>query len=594
MNPRKRRKNDDAIRAETKRPKKEMDAIVKKEHRVTNDTTAHAESTKNTIHLMDDVFRVVMSMLAPKEMLRLCQCSKSLSQMVNYPDVIRNTILLGSGRYGRKSLKGILALLKQNRIHPPSPLRLLRVVCGQRCELALCQNTVHTIRAQFGIFCCFSCVQNEKWTKSIVSDNKENDNNQDWTRDDRTARYEYGKRKVIVWRKPFIAACGERCGPLITYEQQQQQTKGEETAANTQKEGCRNDADTDLVSKIHFRNSLLPWLLELEKVASSKASAQDELEQQQREDRVLAYRRQKLQTFDATVKKLQEKLDQRWSNIVLKRRFYSSNGWTQYRNWEETKEYNPRFSCPMIQNMKSIRNFIQAPSRVHGSQKKISQMAHDINDVFEIIHRYGFHNFTFLLHSGGIFEEHLYQVMTATSSILERWMLSLAPDDVSILQEHGPLMALAWKVEGEWPSQPPNFFALAVVSYCVSGEKKRATDDALARTLWSLLLLQTKPPSSFRQHCEDLFNVTAQAFTHIRPKVLNFLYHPDSIAFLKENPKGRSDSYQKVKKEELNRVWVNTQVLKRLLHNEEKELNVEELLCEAESKAESRWLGGYW
>lgn len=200
--------------------------------------------------------------------------------------------------------------------------------------------------------CCIpnSCVQNEKWTKSIVFDNKEDDNNQDWTRDDRTARYDYGKRKVIVWRKPYNAAGGERCGPLVTYEQQQQQTTGAETTGNMQKEGCRNDVDTEVVSKIHFKNSLVPWLLELEKVASSKASAQDELEQQQRENRVLLYRRQKLQTFDATVKKLQEKLDPRWSNIVLKRRFYSSNGWTQYRNWEgrfvkKQKMYNPFFYC---------------------------------------------------------------------------------------------------------------------------------------------------------------------------------------------------------------------------------------------------------
>lgn len=158
MNPRKKRENDDSSRAETKRRRKGMNVIAKKEDWVRKNTAAHAESAKTTIHLMDDVFRVVISMLAPKEMLRLCQCSKSLSQMVSYPDVIRNTILLGSGRYGRKSLKGILALLQQNKIYPPSPLRLLRVVCGQRCELASCQNTVHTIRAQFGIFCCFSYV----------------------------------------------------------------------------------------------------------------------------------------------------------------------------------------------------------------------------------------------------------------------------------------------------------------------------------------------------------------------------------------------------------------------------------------------------
>lgn len=106
--------------------------------------------------LVVDVFSIVMSMLAPKEMLRLSCCSKSLMRMVNHETVVRNTIMLGG--HSRNSLKGIMELLRNRKIFFPSPLRLLRVACGQRCEIPGCGKTVHTIRAHYGVFCCFRCV----------------------------------------------------------------------------------------------------------------------------------------------------------------------------------------------------------------------------------------------------------------------------------------------------------------------------------------------------------------------------------------------------------------------------------------------------
>jgi hypothetical protein len=100
-----------------------------------------------------DVFSIVMSMLNPREMLRLSRCSKSLMKMVTHENVVRNTIMIGG--HPKKSLKAILDLLRDRKIFFPSPIRLLRVACGQKCEIAGCFKTVHTIRSHYGVFCCF-------------------------------------------------------------------------------------------------------------------------------------------------------------------------------------------------------------------------------------------------------------------------------------------------------------------------------------------------------------------------------------------------------------------------------------------------------
>lgn len=111
------------------------------------------EQIEHPCCLVEDVFSIVMSMLAPKEMLCLSQCSKSLMKMVTHESVVRNTIMMGG--HPRKSLKALMDLLTQRKIFFPSPMRLLRVACGQRCEMVGCTKTVHTVRAHYGIFCCF-------------------------------------------------------------------------------------------------------------------------------------------------------------------------------------------------------------------------------------------------------------------------------------------------------------------------------------------------------------------------------------------------------------------------------------------------------
>jgi hypothetical protein len=111
-----------------------------------------AGASEEKPELIEDVFSIVMSMLAPKEMLCLSCCSKSLMKMVTHQNVVRNAIMTGG--HARRSLKCIIDLMKERKIYFPSALRLLRIACGQMCEMPGCYKVVHTVRSSFGIFCC--------------------------------------------------------------------------------------------------------------------------------------------------------------------------------------------------------------------------------------------------------------------------------------------------------------------------------------------------------------------------------------------------------------------------------------------------------
>jgi len=63
-----------------------------------------------------------------------------------------------------KSFRELHKLMINKSIFPPSPLRLLRLACGKRCEICLnaivkpCNNRVSHVRKDFGLFACWECV----------------------------------------------------------------------------------------------------------------------------------------------------------------------------------------------------------------------------------------------------------------------------------------------------------------------------------------------------------------------------------------------------------------------------------------------------
>lgn len=256
----------------------------------------------------------------------------------------------------------------------------------------------------------------------------------------------------------------------------------------------------------------------------------------------------------------------------------------------DTFEYNPKFESQLMRNVELLDKAMHAPSRF-GVQKKVTKMADAIDKVFERIFDKGFHDFSFLSSDkdGEPFEAYLRDYMKEKFNV-EDWLLSLDQHDIDKVEEYGPLVALACKLTGEKerPWRAPPCFSVAVVPYLKLPDKKE-TDEDFARALWTLKTYERECPS-FSQRCRATFEYTVQAFKTLRPRIMDYLNHPTTVAFL-ALPQGRNESWLRVKREELNKVWTDRELLMHFLHDD---VDFEELRAEQAAGAELRWLGGHW
>jgi hypothetical protein len=237
-----------------------------------------------------------------------------------------------------------------------------------------------------------------------------------------------------------------------------------------------------------------------------------------------------------------------------------------------------------------LDKLVHAPSR-HGVQKKITKMADATDKVFEQVFNKGFHDFSFLSTNkdADTFEAYLREAMKEKFTV-EEWLMGLDQHDIEKLEDHGPLMALACKLTGErdrlW--RPPACFAVAVVPY-IRPSDKRETDEDFAKALWTLKTYD-RDCVTFQYRCSTTFDYTVKAFKTLRPKIMEYLNHPNTIAFL-ARPQGRNESWLRVKREELNKVWTDRDFLMHFYHDD---VDFEELREEQAAGAEQRWLGGHW
>mmetsp|Transcript_40037 Transcript_40037/g.96605 ORF Transcript_40037/g.96605 Transcript_40037/m.96605 type:complete len:490 (+) Transcript_40037:1330-2799(+) len=152
-----------------------------------------------------DIVAIIVSFLHVRELLPFVCASKQLRSLLTYEQVIRATLLHG-GYYPQLSLSRIVSSVRLNTIWIPSPLRLLRVVLGKRCER--CNVKVSNVRETFCVFFCENCtIQPTQLFQSQMPYIN-------------APRVEYWCRKgyygSYLISSPLKDRCGNRIGPLVT------------------------------------------------------------------------------------------------------------------------------------------------------------------------------------------------------------------------------------------------------------------------------------------------------------------------------------------------------------------------------------------
>jgi hypothetical protein len=170
-----------------------------------------------SVEINDDALDVVMDFVGPRELYSLAFTCKKLLSRITTGRVVKSAMVHGG--HAKLTIEELARLMKNQSIHPPSPLRLLRLVCGRQCEVCK-RNRVNFVRPGYGVFFCWDCLVSrgtEPWKTSWVRFRK-NPKYEEIFEHERVVAVLRGS-KYYVWAKSSKYLLSEECiGPLVTFQ----------------------------------------------------------------------------------------------------------------------------------------------------------------------------------------------------------------------------------------------------------------------------------------------------------------------------------------------------------------------------------------
>ncbi|CAJ1931439.1 unnamed protein product [Cylindrotheca closterium] len=172
------------------------------------------KAVDSSIQLPIDALGLVMEFLSPRQLFNLAFSCKTLQARITTPLVVKSALIHGG--LPKQSMTELYQLMSNKAMHAPSPLRLLRLVNGKRCEFCR-KSRVNIVRPKLGVFACWNCTacrMTKPWKYSWARRNK-------GIYDSifvhpQVVSSEYAKC-AYMWAKPRTDAFGEPIGCLATF-----------------------------------------------------------------------------------------------------------------------------------------------------------------------------------------------------------------------------------------------------------------------------------------------------------------------------------------------------------------------------------------
>lgn len=189
---------------------------VKDQKNPTKRKKSRALTACSSITLSLDALSLVMEFLSPKQLYNMAFTCRTLRNLVTTKMVLQSALIAGG--HAETTVMELHKLLSNQSMHVPSPLRLLRLVNGKRCEFCN-QNNVKFARPSLGIFACWDCttqsltrVFNKTWKRYSLEKQK-----YDEVLDHpRIATNDCGS-KIYMLSRRLTLQNGERVGPLAIF-----------------------------------------------------------------------------------------------------------------------------------------------------------------------------------------------------------------------------------------------------------------------------------------------------------------------------------------------------------------------------------------
>ncbi|KAL7458347.1 hypothetical protein ACHAWC_010176 [Mediolabrus comicus] len=203
--------DEDSKPAAKKRPRRKSAALKKSDE----------EPSSEGVVMNVDAMVTVMEFLPPRSLMNVALTCKSLLSRVTTTMVVRSALIHGDN--AKKTFEELYKLMKNHSIHPPSPLRLLRLANGRKCEFCVKKNVLSLYQdMNIGAFSCWNCLTKapDPLTMAFKSS---------WSRcwrnpiyrcilnHPRLASRNKSKGKFL-WIRDRLDAHGDKIGPLVLWK----------------------------------------------------------------------------------------------------------------------------------------------------------------------------------------------------------------------------------------------------------------------------------------------------------------------------------------------------------------------------------------
>ncbi len=174
------------------------------------------------------IFYLAIQYLPLRDLSVMELVSKSSRSSITTDVVVRSAYMQTGNRFcSRKSMDELYNLMSEYKIHIPSPLRLLRIATGNKCEFCLATRIRSVSSWSNGVFACWNCINSKRtnggcclskaWNTGYVRYGK-NSHMYDFVLNlpRNVISQQYGK-KFYLWAERRKVA-GELIGPIIAWE----------------------------------------------------------------------------------------------------------------------------------------------------------------------------------------------------------------------------------------------------------------------------------------------------------------------------------------------------------------------------------------
>ena len=339
------------------------------ENTIGNNKKARQENNEEIdIFSVDIVATTIFSFLDMRCLLRVANTNNFLRSIVTYEHVIRGSMMHGG--HAKQSMERLARLMEKRCIWIPSPLRLLRLVNGKRCENCT-QGRANLVNADFGVFFCWNRCITRTFSKKVNINPKWSP----YVRHPRVAKAEYYSNAYVWNQGGYKDKTGAMVGPLIGIPHMEMDRRGRKKLEELLEEMDSKD----------------PYAKRADEIVALYKECQEEA-QQRRMEKVVKKEQatnnaieRKKKSVAAFIEKLTREIgEQPWKEIALKHVWYN--------NTRTSGGQLVAFSVDFVNG--ELSECIKAPSRA--TKKKVTELKNTITETFDMIWEMKLHNFAFL------------------------------------------------------------------------------------------------------------------------------------------------------------------------------------------------------